>query len=394
MSTLFQRVQPGDLITAADMNDLFTEIESLEARVAALEGGGSPPEPSVGAVTITSMTPDPVVVGQTLTIVGTNFGLSTASNSVLFNGTPAFNTLSGSTDSLLIVTVPDLGASSPQQVTVTVSNAFTSAHRTITVNPAHVQQQGSVQVVFAGADPDPITAGTTNDFQFQLTDQLTVHPSTVSLSPNIGGQAWQATLLDNAKNPIPGHQVTFANHGDQKTVYVRLTIPQAANGTAFSVRLDAAYDNLSSSSGDGNYTVGQFADPDPSFTIAAGAAPGIISGNTVTANSASQFATRVPIVASMTLVGTYDVTASLVPANPTGWNQPTVVAPPATGSPPAHKITIAAADLGSPPQAVPEQIAVTIKPQSASAASAQLRVTVQREGASQSRTLTFNLVAS
>jgi hypothetical protein len=257
-----------------------------------------------------------------------------------------------------------------------------------------VQQQGSVQVVFEGANPDPITAGTTNDFQFQLTDQLTVHPSTVSLTPNIGGQAWPATLLDDAKNPIPGQQVALAHNGDQKTVYVRVTIPQTANGTAFSVRLDADYDTLHSSSGDGNYTVGQFADPDPSFTIAAGAAPGVISGNTVTANSASQFATRVPIVASMTLAGAYDVTTSLVPSNPTGWNLPTVVAPPATGSPPTNKITLASADFGSPPQAVPEQIAVTIKAQSANAAPAQLRVTVQREGATQSRTLTFNLVAS
>jgi hypothetical protein len=395
MSTLFQRVQPGDLITAADMNALFQEVESLETRVEALEAGhGSPPpSPTVGQVTITSISPDPVEVGTTLTIVGTNFGVSSAANSVLFNTTPAFATLTGSSDTLLIVTVPDLGASTPQSVTVTVSNALTSAQRTITVDPAPVPQEGTVEVIFDGASPDPITAGTTNDFQFHHVNQASVQPVTVVLTPSVGGQSWSAAVLDDTHSPLAGDQITLQKNGDQKTFYVRVTIPSSTNGAQFTLSVAANGSGISSSSGIGSYTVGQFADPDTTFTLAPAAAPGIISGNTVTASASATFATRVPLLASMTEAGTYDVSVSLVPSNASGWNQPSVFSPGASGSPPANRFVIQPSDLGSPPVGVPETIQISIKPQSASAAPAQLRVKVQREGASLSRTLTFDLVA-
>lgn len=402
MSTLFQRVQPGDLITAGDMNYVFTEIEAIEARVAALEAGpGSPPDDNtINPVTIASVSPDPVTVGQTLTITGTNFGISTAGNTTTFNNIPAFNTLAGSSDSLLIVTVPDIpGLTVPQTVTLKVSNALFHATRTITVNPAAVPQEGTVDIEFQGVTPDPITAGSPstpapNDFQFQLTNLATVQPVVLTLTPSVGGQPWTATLLDDAHNPISGNQVTLAHNGDTKTVYVHVMIPGATNGTPFTVSLSGEGSGINASSGAGNYTVGQFADPDTTFTLAPGAAPGVISGNTVTASAGATFGTTVPIVAAMTVAGTYDVTAALVPSGAAGWNNPSIAAPGATGSPPANTIVVQASDLGSPPHAVPETIQVRIKPQSATATAAQLRVTVQREGASQSRTLTFNLVAS
>jgi hypothetical protein len=396
MSTLFQRVQPGDLITAEDMNYVFTEIEAIEARVAALEAGSGspPPDTTINPVTISSVSPDPVQVGQTLTITGTNFGISTAGNTTTFNNVPAFDTLVGSSDTLLIVTVPDIpGLTAPQTVTLKVSNAMFSATRTITVNPAPIPQTGTVDIVFQGVTPDPITAATTNDFEFLLTDLATVQPVVLTLTPVVGGQPWTAQVLDSASNPISGNQVTLAHNGDTKTVNVRVTIPSTTNGAPFSVRLDAMGSGISSSSGVTNYTVGQFADPDPTFTIAPGAAPGIISGNTVTASSSSTFATKVPLIASMTEAGSYDVSVALVPATAAGWNQPTVFAPGATGTPPVNKIVVQSTDLGSPPTAVNENIQISIKPQSSSASPAQLRVTVQREGAAQSRTHTFDLVA-
>jgi len=397
MSTLFQRVQPGDLITAEDMNFLFTEIESIEARVAALEvGPESPPtDGTFHPVTITSVNPDPVQAGQTLTIVGTNFGVSSAANATTFNNIPAFHTFDTSTDTLLIVTVPDIpGLTAPQTVTLKVSNGLFSATRSITVNPAPVPQQGTVEIDFEGVTPDPITASTTNDFQFLLTNLATVQPVVLTLTPTVIGQAWSATVLDASKNPIPGNQVTLAHNGDTLTVFVHVTIPSATNGTAFSVSLGGTGSGVTASGATPSVQVGQFADPDDTFTLGPGAAPGVISGNTVTASAGGAFATVVPILGAMTVAGTYDVTAELVPAGAAGWNNPTISAPAAKGSPPTHTITIAESDLGSPPQAVPETIQVRIKPTSATSGAAQLRVTVQREGASKSRTLTFNLVAS
>jgi IPT/TIG domain len=395
MSTLFQRVQPGDLITAAEMNDLFDEIESLEARVTALETGTGTPTTTISPVTITSVSPDPVQVGATLTITGTNFGVSTAGNTVLFDDVPAFSTLAGSSDTLLIVVVPDIPGlpAGGGSVALHVSNALFSASRTIHVHPAPIPQQGTVDIIFDGVTPDPITAATTNDFQFHLLNQATVQPVTLTLTPAIGGQPWTATILDDAHNPIAGNQITLLHHGDTKTFFVRVTIPSATNGTAFTLSVAGSGSGITSSSSIGSYEVGQFADPDTTFTLAPGAAPGVISGNTVTASASAPFGTTVPIVGSMTVAGAYDVTVALVPAGAAGWNPPTITAPGATGSPPVNRISVQPTDLGSPPHAVPESIQIRVKPQTATAAAAQLRVTVQRGGATQSRTLTFNLVA-
>src|SRR4051812_15561766 len=98
MATQFQRVQPGDLITASMMNTLFDGFDSLEARVAALEAGGdgtSPPS-EIGAVVIANVTPQPVQAGSSLTITGHNFGFSSGGQSVLFNGVPALDFKAGS----------------------------------------------------------------------------------------------------------------------------------------------------------------------------------------------------------------------------------------------------------------------------------------------------------
>jgi IPT/TIG domain len=390
----FQRVQPGDLITAAMVNGLFDQFDALELRVEELEAGtSSPPTPSIGAVVITSVTPQPVQSGNALTINGQNFGFSAGGNTVLFNGVPALDYRGVQSDTKLVVGVPDIPGPLPPSggtVTLVVSNALTSATRGITVVPAPAQQEGNVDVLFDGADPDPITSGTTNDFQFHLFSRASL-PAEVTVTADVGGQTWTAAILDEGKNASDG--VFTLNHtGDTKTFYVRVTIPSATNGTPFSLTVDVAGDGISNSSGELDYSVGQFADPDTTFTLAPDAASGSVSGSTITASAGGAVTgTPVSISGDFTVAGLYDCSLALVPPAAAGWTINL-----ASPGPPDHKLSVQDADLkgtGTPKHAL-ETIQFRVKPASAATAAAQVRLTILREGETKQRTLTLDLHAA
>lgn len=388
--TPFQNVQPGDLITSAMMNNLFDQFDALEARVEALESGlGSPPSTSIGAVVITNVTPQPVQSSKALTITGQNFGFSSGGNAVLFNGVPALDYRAGSSDTMLVVGVPDIPGlpASGGSVTLVVSNALTNATRSITVVPAPQQQEGNVDVIFDGSNPDPITAGTTNDFQFHLSSRATL-PADVTVTATLGGQSWTTSILDAGQNPSSG-SFSLSGTGATQTFYVRVTIPSATNGTPFTLTVDVDGVDIGNTTGELDYSVGQFADPDTTFTLAADAAAGSVSGNTVTASAAAALGTAVSVAGNFTLAGTYDCSVSLVPPSAPGWTV-NLAAP----GPPDHKLSVQASDIKGSPAVAPETIQFRVKPAAAGTAAAQLRLAVQREGETKQRTLTLDLNAT
>src|SRR6185295_19135432 len=95
-------VNPGDLITALDWNDLITLINGMEIRIEQLESGPA----SGGAPRITQvLPPGPVTAGDTIRIFGSNFDFGTGGHSVFFGNTRAITFFNGSSDTLLIVRV-------------------------------------------------------------------------------------------------------------------------------------------------------------------------------------------------------------------------------------------------------------------------------------------------
>lgn len=385
MPTIPSNVQSGDLITASFMNSVLTELSSLESRVTKLEQGGA----VAGAISITSVSPQPVQAGQEVTIVGTNFGFLEGSYSYTFNGVATPTISSGSTDTVLTCQVPLLPGLSPggSQVTLSMNNGTTTAVTPITVLPATVVVQGTVDVIFDSVSPDPITAGTSDDFTFHLQSRASA-TVTLTLTPAItmagGGTPFPVTLLSAASEPIPNNSVTL-NPGDLVSFLVRVAIPAATNGTGFTLSVTGAGSGLASSSGPQPFTVGQYANPDTSFVMApsSSAPPTALTGTTITGSiSANQFI-DIYIDAKFTETGNYDLT--LTTPGTTNWLS-TIVSP-------ATPFTVSAADIGSTGTA-DETIHLRVQPNAGATDPGQLQLNVQHEGATTSRTLTFDLHAT
>src|SRR5262245_560238 len=110
MATIPQ-VNRGDLITAELFDQLIAALNSLDARVAVLEGQG-PGGPN--QVIIRSLEPPSgsVRIGQDLTIRGNNFGHSAGRLKVFIDDLPIDNfNRPGTNDQTIIITIPtDLGS--------------------------------------------------------------------------------------------------------------------------------------------------------------------------------------------------------------------------------------------------------------------------------------------
>lgn len=384
MTVDIQQVQSGDLISAAFFNELIGQIESLDARVTALEegDGGSPP---AGAVVITAVSPQPARVGHDITIVGENFGFSTGGNRVRFNGVqpPAFR--SGSGDSVLICQVPELPGlqETGSPVTLTVNNATSSATRVVTILPPELQQIGNVDIVFQDASPDPVTAGVDNDYEFTLESDALL-AATMLLTPAVKTPAgatlsWPATILDAGHQVIADRRITVAPQ-EEKTFFVRLAIPPGTNATPFRLQVDGAGGGVTSSSGTLEMTVGQPADPDPDIMLSPSTSEGL-SGARI---SAPQGTIRtISVEADLKAVGTYDVTLTQL-GGLTNWTT-TLITPPAANP----QLPVDADDLTG--DGVADRTVQFRARPNAGATDGQLRLTVQRSGAARSRSFTFDM---
>src|SRR5947207_576884 len=114
-------VNPGDLITSLDWNELVAAINNLDGRVITLESGGTGQAPHITQI----LPAGPVTAGDIIRIFGSHFDFEEGGNSVFFGTTQATFFQAGSSDTLLIVRVPDptAGAVEPgTAMTLTVGN--------------------------------------------------------------------------------------------------------------------------------------------------------------------------------------------------------------------------------------------------------------------------------
>ena len=173
------KVNPGDLIQAAQFNSLVDAIVAIQNQLLGLTAVGS-------KVIITGITPNGIVpIGTTITITGQNFSTPPESNQVNFSGI-SVAALSGSNYSSTFIQceVPQLqipSGSSSIAVPVIVSNTNgTSTPWTISVGPQPVLVSVNPSVNYAGVAPGSSTQLTPGT---QVTLTFTVQISAVLASP-------------------------------------------------------------------------------------------------------------------------------------------------------------------------------------------------------------------
>ncbi|MFI5053369.1 MAG: IPT/TIG domain-containing protein [Acidimicrobiia bacterium] len=390
MTIDIQDAQAGQLITAEAWNRVIQGLRDLDIRLAALEGGGGSSPPESDAIVITSVSPTTLKEGDDLTITGKNFGATMLASTVTFKGGPP-DLFRSWTDTQIVCVVPTVGTNLPATgipVTVEVSNFLTSQSRVITVQPRKQVQTGSIGVALEDVSPDPITASTNNDFKFTLVSDAGL-TTTAAISVTLGGQSWASSVLDDQLKPLASNAIDIAPK-ESKTFYIRVPIPSGTNQAAFTLEVDATAPDLKvASTSPMPFKVGDFADPDTSFTMVpthSVPAPAL-SGSSLTA-SASGDPVEIYFDVEFTANGKYHVTAETVPPTAAGWS--VVVANPNPDATGASIINVTGADSAHP---VPSTVELDVQPATASTASAQLRLHVKEESATKSRTYTVDLHA-
>ena len=251
-------VGPGDLIRAQDYNAMLAWLRDLDGRVAALEGADE-------SVVITGVIPaGPIRIGDTIEIIGRNFGFSLGAHRVYFNSTRAtiFNT-QDSGDTRLVLVVPSVPGVSEAgtQVVLTAGNQTSVDTEEVTLRPAVQQQEGSIGLLYTGAtvdgaDATEIPEDSTALFNFNLESDALL-PTTVTLTPDVSEAAWEDSLevFDSSGNLLTSRQIPL-EPGQQTTFSVQLTVPDGTEGTTFTLSVDAQAPGLPTAGGSQVFTVG------------------------------------------------------------------------------------------------------------------------------------------
>ncbi len=168
------KVNPGDLIASAYLNQIIDALSGLDQRVSKLEAVGSVTNP----VIITGFTAtQPVHVGDQIEVDGAGFMIPSVLNQVSIGGVVVTGFAFSSSSTKLVFTVPALPTATPAGTpfTVTVTNANGSAtSQPIIIQSAVVAPAGRTQFVFSTPPVMPvgqpnITAGQVYQFAFSLT---------------------------------------------------------------------------------------------------------------------------------------------------------------------------------------------------------------------------------
>ena len=243
-----ENVNPGDLIKSEDWNRLVAAINDLDGRIAQLEiGGGKAPR-------ITQVLPSgAVTAGDTIRIFGSNFDFSQGGHSVFFGNTRALTFLNGSSDTLLIVQLPNVieGATETgTPMTLTVGNLVDTTSQAITVKSKPVVVSGGIQFTFKGTRPGATpTPGAQFFYDFELKSQasdslnVTIIPTIAVVPPLPSGVSDPGlpallTLMEGATERANG-QISLPE-GATKTVSLRLNLPAGTNGLRYSLSATAS----------------------------------------------------------------------------------------------------------------------------------------------------------
>ena len=243
-------VNPGELIKSLDWNELVAAINSLDMRVTDLESGGPGVAPHITQV----LPAGPVTAGDTIRIYGSHFDYLLGGQSVFFGTTRAVSFLDGSSDTLLIVIVPNpvTGATEPgTAMTLTVGNLVATTTQAITVKSKPVVVTGVIQFSFNGTRPTATpTKGAQFFYDFDLKSQasedltVTITPEIAVVQPLPGGMSDPdlpalVTLLDADQSERPSSQVSLPE-GTTKTISLRLNVPANSDGLKYSLKATAS----------------------------------------------------------------------------------------------------------------------------------------------------------
>jgi hypothetical protein len=332
MAQKLEKVKPGDLITSAFMNALLSQLESLEGRVAALEGG-TEPDPTV-KITGFEFNTNPLRVGHQLVVKGQNFSVPSELNNVTIGGVKVTSFgINGGEEQLGFVIPEITGLSeSGSSVVVEVSNAKGKDSDTLNVSPKVVVPQGNIQVLYR---IPPVMVGSLNIesakayiFTFDV-KAIASQQGNYTLTPSVtGASTWTAELLeDNGDTVRASNIITLPANpttGETRSIRVRLKVPAAqANGTAGTLRLAVTENTPGTGVTPGNaqfiVTVGQPPpQPDNRVRIMLESAEGAarVVGNKVVFKRGSGAGT-VGLSLEFTVGGNFNVATSI--KSPTGW---------------------------------------------------------------------------
>lgn len=389
MPISIQPPKPGDLITSSFVKQLIDQLQMLDSRVSYLESvtpGGS------GQLSVSFMEPVDLQLGDTLRIHGLNFGLPTENTVTFDGGTPFSQFQAGSSDRLLILTIPNLVfAGDSHLFTVAVTNSRGSDSRQIMIHqapPTRVQGTVAPQIVLPGGVINPpsavfrvsIAADTNMDEVYNLT------PSTVS------GAGWSATMVTDATGntvlpplsggpPPPPWQVRIPK-GGTVDVFVKVAIP-VTTGTAF-VKLDIASvtnpQAVSGSTRSPDFQIGQVAPPSPTlsfgFTSISGPGARVIAPDSFgfTVPTSTNQIDRINFqVKNLKPNSSYTMALAWNNNASNGWTASTQGSPWTPTSPPTWPVPTATITTGAVGGTVPTSINLA---SAAGATQAQLKITV------------------
>jgi hypothetical protein len=335
MSVIVQKVNPGDLITAASWNLVVDTLVSLQSQIDGL--GSAPPPPSGSKPVITSTEPSPVAAGSTLTIHGSNFGVPAVLNTVTLGGTPLTDFVGGSTDKILNVVVPgDIPGPLPMSKTLVLTTSAGDANATVDVTAAVVPIIGAIVVKNASGTLPASKVGDTIPFQFTLdangvniAEQYHLH---VEFNNAVGATTdkWQQ---GTSYTGVDSSQMVTVDPTQPVTVGVNVVVPTAAKTVDMTVWAISVHHDPGSSS---NHlavpiTVGEAgpqADPSIHLSFGSNASPFIHSQDFTGAVAGTGLAVGygtnpvVEILLSLDSVatpGTFTVTGQVENADSTLW---------------------------------------------------------------------------
>jgi len=223
------QVQPGDLITAQFVNSLLEDINTLQLRVAALEGG-------VGGPVLVRIDPsNETSVGDLLTLVGSGFDIQPGKTTVLMSGVQISAFHLGSDSTRLMFQVPDSFTGLPKTVAVSVKvGDRSSTSLACLVNPLVPQQGGQVVIEPKTPTLGSIVVGNTYPISWEV-DSQTLLPATYRFSLLFTGLTGSSVTAWRTASPIVPAGDQQITRGQPITVTANVKVPTGASKATISL---------------------------------------------------------------------------------------------------------------------------------------------------------------
>ncbi len=274
-TVLTDREEEGNLVLfpRPDLTTFIKTLKRIQEEFMRLISTGSPQDNNDLEI-VTLLPADDFRENQTITVIGRNFGVKTATTQITIGNVkvrPEQIDFPDSSDTQLIFTVPPLGPlpSSGTLFPLTISNGQTSDAVVRRFLPILLPLTGDVRVRLVAASPSPLAPGQSMFFQFNLVSNASANAtfaiSTVLGSPP-GETPWRATVTDADRVPIPSNQINT----DPGTVTFFVQVDPTSNvaNDFFTLAVNATAFPLAGGTGLLGFTTGQtFTPPDGTITL-------------------------------------------------------------------------------------------------------------------------------